>query len=81
MTPGLCSVCLQPCIALCPICRQSVHYGYGYGNDNCSGRHESICTGARSLRELPVQAKIKPSPEKKPSKKRRKGKRKKKRRS
>jgi len=57
MAPAPCSVCLQPCIARCPACRQPVHYGYGQGNDNCSGRHEAACPGARAQRVLPVETK------------------------
>jgi hypothetical protein len=81
MTPGLCTVCQLPCIALCPACRKPVHYGYGHGNDNCSGRHESACPGAKTQRELPVPAQPPPPPEKKSSKWLRKVKRKKKRKS
>jgi len=46
-----CTECRQPCISLCPYCKEHVHHGYGLHNDNCSGRHEEKCSGARWARD------------------------------
>jgi hypothetical protein len=51
MTTGLCVICNKPCIAMCPSCTRFVHHAYGQCNENCGGRHEATCPGARALRE------------------------------
>lgn len=47
--PG-CSICGKPCISRCPVCLGLVHSSYGFMNENCGGRHEQVCPGARELR-------------------------------
>jgi hypothetical protein len=58
MTTGLCVICSKPCIAMCPACTRFVHHAYGQYNENCSGRHEATCSGARALREGPTKEKV-----------------------
>lgn len=58
MTTGVCVICSKPCIAMCPVCGRYVHHAYGQCNENCSGRHEAACPGARTLRELPTKEKL-----------------------
>ena len=45
-----CAECHKPAISMCPACRTYVHQGYGYDGQNCSGRHEGKCEGARESR-------------------------------
>ncbi len=50
--PKICSECQKSCIAMCPHCKLFVHQDYGYSGENCSGRHEGKCEGARLSREV-----------------------------
>jgi hypothetical protein len=59
---GNCSVCGKLCLPMCPYCKAYVHEGFGFRNENCSGRHEEVCNGARDSRKLDVKV----EPEKKP---------------
>jgi hypothetical protein len=50
--PALCVECHKPAIAMCPSCHTYVHQDFGYNGNNCSGRHEGRCEGARKSRSL-----------------------------
>lgn len=47
-----CAECKKPTIASCPYCHEPVHHGFGLHNENCSGKHEQRCSGARWSREI-----------------------------